>query len=230
MSKPDRSTPPSSAGALVIGVLASGRGSNLQSIIDAIEQGKLAARIGLVLSNKKEAQALERAERHHLPTLFLDPLLYSDRSQYDAAIVEALQSHRVELVVLAGYMRLLTTVLVHPYQDRIINIHPSLLPAFPGLHAHRQALAYGAKVSGCTIHFVDEKVDHGPIIAQAAVPVLEEDDEQALSERILIEEHRLLPKVLQLYADGKLRIDGRKVRIEGETSAEDGPIRLQVNR
>lgn len=226
MSKSDRSP----AGDLVIGVLASGRGSNLQSIIDAIEQGRLAARIGLVLSNKKEAQALERAERHHLPTLFLDPALYSDRSRYDAAIVQALQAHRVELVVLAGYMRLLTTTLIHPYQDRIINIHPSLLPAFPGLHAHRQALAYGAKVSGCTLHFVDEKVDHGPIIAQAAVPVLEGDDEQTLSERILIEEHRLLPKVLQLYAAGKLKVDGRKVHIEGETLTDEGPMRLQVKR
>jgi phosphoribosylglycinamide formyltransferase-1 len=230
MSDPDRSTSTSSTGAPVIGVLASGRGSNLQSIIDAIEEGKLAARIGLVLSNKKEAQALQRAERHHLSTRFLDPTLYSDRSQYDAAIVEALQANRVELVVLAGYMRLLTNVLIHPYQDRIINVHPSLLPAFPGLHAHRQALAYGAKISGCTIHFVDEKVDHGPIIAQAAVPVLEGDDEQALSERILIEEHRLLPKILQLYADGKLKVDGRKVHIEGAALTEDGSMRLRVNR
>lgn len=230
MSEPDRSIAAPSAEPLIIGILASGRGSNLQSIIDAVEQGKLAARIGLVLSNKKEAQALERAERHRLPTLFLDPALYPDRSQYDAAIVQSLQTHRVELVVLAGYMRLLTTVLIHPYQDRIINVHPSLLPAFPGLHAHRQALAYGAKISGCTIHFVDEKVDHGPIIAQAVVPVLEGDDEQSLSARILIEEHRLLPKVLQLYAEGKLRVDGRKVLIEGETPTQDEPIRLQVNR
>jgi phosphoribosylglycinamide formyltransferase-1 len=215
---------------LVIGVLASGRGSNLQSIIDAIDQGRLAARIGVILSNKKEAQALERAAQHQIPSLFIDPSLYPDRSQYDDAVVQSLQRHRVELVVLAGYMRLLTPLFIHAYPDRIINIHPSLLPAFPGMYAQRQALSHGVKISGCTIHFVDEKVDHGPVIAQAAVPILEGDDEQTLSERILLEEHRLLPKVLQLYADGKLKIDGRKVIIEGAVVAEGGTVHLQVNR
>lgn len=219
-----------SAEPLVIGVLASGRGSNLQSIIDAIEQGKLTARIGVVLSNKKQAQALERAAQQGVPALFIDPALYPDRSEYDATLVDSLQKHRVDLVVLAGYMRLLTPLLINHYQDRIINIHPSLLPAFPGMHAHRQALSHGVKVSGCTIHLVDEKVDHGPIIAQAAVPVLDGDDEQSLSDRILVEEHRLLPKVLQLYADGKLKIVGRKVSLEGETLAEDRTPPLQVNR
>ncbi len=228
MSKAARET--SSVEPLVIGVLASGRGSNLQSIIDAIEQGTLAARIGVVLSNKKQAPALERAEGHRIPAIFIDPSLYQDRSEYDGAIIQSLQRHHVALVVLAGYMRLLTHLLITQYPNRIINIHPSLLPAFPGMHAHRQALAYGVKVSGCTIHFVDEKVDHGPIIAQASVPVLDGDDEESLSERILLEEHRLLPKVLQLYADGKVRVDGRKVHIEGETLAENGAAQRQVNR
>ena len=231
MSRPRRETKShSSAEPLVIGVLASGRGSNLQSIIDGIEQGKLAARVGVVLSNKKEAQALERATQHHIPALFVDPSLYPDRSRYDTEIIQLLQVHHVELVVLAGYMRLLTTLLIDRFPNRIINIHPSLLPAFPGMYAHRQALSHGVKVSGCTIHFVDEKVDHGAIIAQAAVPVLEGDDEASLSERILQEEHRLLPQVLQLYASGKLRIDGRKVSLERENLAKDGTVSLQVNR
>lgn len=220
----------SSTEPLVIGVLASGRGSNLQSIIDAVEQEKLAARIGVVLSNKKQAQALERAAQHRIPAHFIDPTLYADRSAYDAALVASLQQHRVDLLVLAGYMRLLTPLLINHYQDRIINVHPSLLPAFPGMHAHRQALTHGVKVSGCTIHFVDEKVDHGPIIAQAAVPVLDGDDEQSLSDRILVEEHRLLPKVLQLYAEGRLKIVGRKVILQGETLAEDRITSFQGNR
>lgn len=228
MSKANRET--SSVEPLVIGVLASGRGSNLQSIIDAIEQGTLAVRIGVVLSNKKQAPALERAEGHRIPAIFIDPSLYQDRSEYDGAIIQSLQRHHVALVVLAGYMRLLTHLLTTQYPNRIINIHPSLLPAFPGMHAHRQALAYGVKVSGCTIHFVDEKVDHGPIIAQASVPVLDGDDEESLSERILLEEHRLLPRVLQLYADGKVRVEGRRVHIEGETLAESGTVQRQVNR
>jgi phosphoribosylglycinamide formyltransferase-1 len=215
---------------LIIGVLASGRGSNLQAIIDAVEQGKLAARVGVVLSNKKQAQALERAIQHNIPALFVDPSVYPDRSLYDTEVIRLLQMHRVDLVVLAGYMRLLTTLLIDRYPNRIINIHPSLLPAFPGMYAHRQALSHGAKISGCTIHFVDEKVDHGPIIAQAAVPILEGDDEASLSERILFEEHRLLPQVLQLYATGKLRIDGRKVSLEGETVAKGETAQLQVNQ
>ncbi|MBI3805052.1 MAG: phosphoribosylglycinamide formyltransferase [Nitrospirae bacterium] len=202
----------------VLGVLASGRGSNLQSILEAIEQGKLAARVGVVLSNKKDAPALERAARHDIPFCFIDPAHYPDRKQYDAALLQQLKGHGVELIVLAGYMRLVTPILIEAYRDRIMNIHPSLLPAFPGLHAHRQALEYGVRVSGCTIHFVDEEVDHGPIIAQAAVPIFEGDTEEQLSERILAEEHRLLPRVIQLYADGKLKLEGRKVRILEESS------------
>jgi phosphoribosylglycinamide formyltransferase-1 len=199
---------------LRLGVLASGRGSNLQSILEAIEHGVLSARVAAVISNKKEAQALERAARYQIPAFFLDPSHYPNREAYDTAILQRLQEYQVNFVVLAGYMRLLTPTLIEPYRQRIINIHPSLLPAFPGMRAHRQALEYGVRVSGCTLHFVDEEMDHGPIIAQAAVPVMEGDTEEQLSERILVEEHRLLPQVLQLYAEGKLKIEGRKVFIQ----------------
>ncbi len=201
-------------GILRLGVLASGRGSNLQSILEAIGRGDLSARVAVVISNKKEAQALERAAQYQVPALFLDPSHYLSREAYDTAILQQLKEYRVELIVLAGYMRLVTRTLIEPYHDRIINIHPSLLPAFPGMHAHRQALEYGVRVSGCTLHFVDEEMDHGPIVAQAAVPVFEGDTEEQLSERILAEEHRLLPQVLQLYAEGKLKVEGRKVHIQ----------------
>jgi len=196
---------------LLLGVLASGRGSNLQAIIDAIEGGRLAASIAVVLSNKAGAFALERAKKHRIPTAFVDPKQYGRREDYDDALLEALKAHQVELVILAGYMRLLTGHLVKPFHHRMINIHPSLLPAFPGLHAQRQAIAYGVKVSGCTVHFVDEEMDNGPIIAQTTVPVVDGDTEEDLAGRILVEEHRLLPSVIQRIAEGKLRMDGRRV-------------------
>ena len=198
---------------LILGVLASGRGSNLDAILAAIEAGSLAARVGVVLSDKKEAPALERAGRRKIPAFFVDPSLYADRSLYDAALVERLREHQVNFVVLAGYMRLVSPALIDPYRNRIINIHPSLLPAFPGLRAHRQALAHGVKVSGCTVHIVDEEMDHGPIIAQVATPVIEGDTEELLSERILMEEHRLLPQILRWFAEGRVKIEGRKVHI-----------------
>jgi len=201
---------------LVLGILASGRGSNLQAVIDAIEMGSLAARIGLVVSNKENAEALARAKKHDIPTFFSDPKAAASREAYDGILCDALKQHQVELVVLAGYMRLLTAAFVSPYREHIINIHPSLLPAFPGLHAQRQALAYGVKVSGCTIHFVDEKMDHGPVIAQAVVPVTEQDTESSLADRILHEEHRLLPKVIQWYAERRLTIEGRHVLLNQE--------------
>ncbi len=194
---------------LTLGVLASGRGSNLQAILDAIERGALPARVGIVLSNKKDAPALLRAS----PSLFVDPAGYASRSDYDAYLATLLRRHGVDLVVLAGYMRLITPPLIAAYPGRIVNVHPSLLPAFPGLHAQRQALHYGVRVSGCTVHFVDEAVDHGPIILQAAVPVLPDDTEETLSARILLEEHRLLPRAISLYAEGRLKPNGRSVLI-----------------
>jgi phosphoribosylglycinamide formyltransferase-1 len=194
-----------------IGVLASGRGTNLEAIINAIETGVLTARIGVVISDKKDAKALARAREHNLPAFFVDPKGYPDREAYDAAVALHLTEHQAQLVICAGFMRLLTSPILERFQNRIINIHPSLLPAFPGLHAQRQALEYGAKVSGCTVHFVDAAVDHGPIISQVSVPILEGDTEESLTNRILIEEHRILPRVIQLYVEGKLSLEGRKV-------------------
>jgi phosphoribosylglycinamide formyltransferase-1 len=202
------------ASKLTIGVLASGRGSNLQAILNAIQTGSLMARIGVVLSDKKDAKALERARTHNVPALFLDPRAYPDRPAYDTAVVAALTTHQVDLIILAGYMRLVTKPLLEAFRNKMINIHPSLLPAFPGLHAQRQALTHGVKVSGCTVHFVDEEMDHGPIIAQASVPVLGGDTEESLGDRILIEEHRLLPRIIQYYIEGKLKVDGQKVLID----------------
>lgn len=211
------SDPSPSQSPLMLGILVSGRGTNLHAIIEAIERGQLTAQIAVVLSDKKEAQAIARAKEHKVPAVFIDPNAYPSREAYDDALLEALKSHCAEFVILAGFMRLLTPHSVAAYRGRMINIHPSLLPAFPGLRAHGQALSYGVKVSGCTIHFVDERMDHGPIIAQASVPVLQGDTEVALANRILIEEHRLLVEVIQCYSEGRLAIDGRVVRIDRQT-------------
>ncbi len=202
---------------LRVGVLASGRGSNLQAIIEAIEAGKLAARITVVISNNKDAQALECARRHGVADVFLDPAPYKDRPDgreaYDRAVLAVLKEHDIELVVLAGYMKIVTRVLIDAYSNRIMNIHPSLLPSFPGLKAQQQALDWGVKVSGCTVHFVTEGVDTGPIIRQAAVPIQENDTAETLEARILLEEHRIYPEAIQFFADGRLSIEGRRVRI-----------------
>lgn len=215
-------------GKLRIGVLASGRGSNLQAIIDAIEAGTLQATIGVVLSNKKEAQALERARRHGCPDVFLDPKPYAgqpdSREAYDRAILDVLKKHEVELVVLAGYMKIVTPVLVKAYENRMMNIHPSLLPSFPGLDAQKKALDWGVKLAGCTVHFVTEGVDEGPIIIQASVPVLEGDTTESLSARILEQEHRVYPRAIQFYAEGHLQVEGRLVRVFGVSAS--GPAHL----
>ena len=202
---------------LRLGVLVSGRGSNLQAIIDAIEAGTVRAEIAVVVSNKRGVPALGRAERHGLTTVFLDPKSVADmpapRQAYDQKLLETLQSHRVQLVVLAGYMKIVTPVLIDAYESRIMNIHPSLLPSFPGLRAQQQALDHGVKVAGCTVHFVTEGMDTGPIILQRAVPVEEGDTADALSERILKEEHGLLPRAIRLFAEGRLSVTGRTVHI-----------------
>jgi phosphoribosylglycinamide formyltransferase-1 len=202
-----------------VGVLASGRGSNLQAIIDAIEARKLDAQIVLVLSNKKDAVALERARKHGLTDVFLDPKPFAgqpdSREAYDRAVLDVLRKHDVELVLLAGYMKIVTPVLVKAYENRMMNIHPALLPSFPGLDAQKQALEHGVKISGCTVHFVTEGVDEGPIIIQAAVPVQEGDTPETLAARILVEEHKIYPKAVQLYAEGRLKVDGRRVVISG---------------
>lgn len=196
---------------LKIGVLVSGNGSNLQAIIDRVEDGTLPARIACVISNKADAFALERARRHGIATHVLDHRAHAGREAYDAALVELLNSHGIGLVVLAGFMRIVTPVLLGAFPHAVLNIHPALLPAFPGLHAQRQALQYGVKVSGCTVHFVDEGTDTGPIIIQAVVPVLDDDTEETLSARIQKEEHRIYPEAVKLFAQGRLTVVGRKV-------------------
>ncbi|MDO8546897.1 MAG: phosphoribosylglycinamide formyltransferase [Nitrospirales bacterium] len=198
---------------LRLAVLASGRGSNLQAIIDAITEGRLRAVLAVVISNKAEAPALERARTHGAPAVFLDPKATPGRDAYDAVILEHLRKHDVGLVALAGYMKIVSRVLIDAYANRIMNIHPSLLPAFPGLAAQQQALDWGAKMSGCTVHFVEEGVDTGPIIQQAAVPVLEGDTAASLEARILAQEHRIYPEAIQLFAEGCLTIEGRRVHI-----------------
>ncbi|MBI3811327.1 MAG: phosphoribosylglycinamide formyltransferase [Nitrospirae bacterium] len=196
---------------LRLGVLASGRGSNLESIIRACSAVKIHAGIEIVISDRARSQALEHARRNQIPAVHLDPKAHSSREDYDAAAVRLLHEHRVDLVVLAGYMRLITSRLIGPFKNRIINIHPSLLPSFPGLRSHRQALEWGVRISGCTVHFVDETMDQGSIIIQAAVPVLDGDTEETLEARVLEQEHRILPQAIEYLAEDRLEISGRRV-------------------
>lgn len=196
-----------------LGVLISGGGSNLQSIIDGMESGALSAEIKLVISNEPDAFGLTRAERHGLKGAVLDHREFKGREDYEKRLVEELKAHDVELVILAGFMRLVSSTLLKAYPHRIMNIHPALLPSFPGVHVWQHQLDYGVKIAGCTVHFVDEGMDTGPIIMQAAVPVLEDDDADSLAARILKQEHRIYPRAIQLYAEGRLRVEGRRVRI-----------------
>jgi phosphoribosylglycinamide formyltransferase 1 len=198
---------------LPIGVLVSGSGSNLQSIIDRIEEGKLDAVIKVVISNIPGVYALERAKKHGIPVEVIEHKAYPDRESFDRAMVEILRSHSVELVVMAGFMRVLTPYFLRSFAMKIMNIHPALLPAFPGIHVQKKAVEYGVKFSGCTVHFADEGVDTGPIIIQAVVPVLDDDTEESLAARILKEEHRIYPRAIALYAAGRLRFSGRKVAV-----------------
>jgi phosphoribosylglycinamide formyltransferase-1 len=206
---------------LKLGVLASGRGSNLQAIIEAIVKDELDAQVAVVISDRPDAQVLDLAKRYQIPAVYLDPKGYSRRESYDDAVVEALIGHAVELVLLAGYMRIVTRNLIEPFRNRIMNIHPAILPAFPGLHAQRQAVQYGVKLAGCSVHFVDETVDGGPVIIQAAVPVLDDDTEETLSTRILEQEHRIYPHAVRLFAEGRLRVVGRKVTVSGGSPAKE---------
>jgi len=198
-----------------LAVFVSGRGSNLQAIIDAIEADKIDALISFVLSDTEDCYALERARRHGIDTVFVDPRRYQQREDFDRAILEFLKIRPVDLVCLAGYMRILTPLFIREFPGRIMNIHPALLPSFPGLKAQQKALLHGVKVSGCTVHFVDEGVDTGPIIIQGAVPVLDDDTEESLAQRILAVEHMIYPQAIQFYAAGRIRVMGRQVKIEG---------------
>lgn len=196
-----------------LGVLISGAGTNLQALIDAAGRGELRAEIRVVISNRAGAQGLERARRHGIPARVIEHRRFPSREDFDRALAEALSEYRVELVVCAGFMRLLSPVMLAAFPDRIMNIHPALLPAFPGVHAQRAALEHGVRFTGCTVFFVREGLDDGPIIVQAVVPVLPGDDEERLSERIRAQEHRIYPWAIQLFGEGRLATEGRTVRI-----------------
>lgn len=198
---------------LRIGLLASGRGSNFRAIVEAVAAGRVPATVAVLLSDRASAPALEIARANGVEALFVDPKEHPSREAFDKTLVAAFERRRVGLVCLAGYMRILTAAFVRHFEGRLLNIHPSLLPAFPGLHPQRQALAHGVKVSGATVHFVDEGVDTGPIVLQAAVPVSAGDSEETLAARILAEEHRIYPEAIRLFAEGRLSIEGRRVRV-----------------
>ena len=194
-----------------LAVLVSGRGSNLQAIIDSIDREELDAHLSIVISNTKDAMALKRAEKHEIKTIFIDPSNYSSSKEYDKALVLKLKEFSIDLICLAGYMRILGEEIIQTFEKKIINIHPSLLPSFPGLNAQKQAINHGVKFSGCTVHFVDSGVDSGPIILQTVVPVYDNDDEKSLSKRILEQEHYLYPKAIKMIQENKIRLNGRTV-------------------
>jgi phosphoribosylglycinamide formyltransferase-1 len=204
---------------LALGVLASGRGSNLQAILDACARPGFPARVAVVVSDRERALALERARTAGVEALWVNPKDFGDREAYDLALVRELERRQVGLVCHAGWMRILSPAYVRAFAGRALNVHPSLLPAFPGLHAPRQALEHGAKVAGATVHFVDEGVDTGPIVLQAAVAVEPTDTEETLAARILVQEHWLYPEAIRLFAEGRLQIQGRRVMVLPEASA-----------
>ncbi|MBM2838670.1 MAG: purN [Deltaproteobacteria bacterium] len=199
---------------LRLGVLASGSGSNLQAIIDSIKCGNLPCEIAVVISDKPDVYALKRAELHGIKTETVQSKTFQNREAFDTELVRILKDHNVELVVLAGFMRVVTRILINAFPMRIMNIHPALLPSFPGLHVQKKAIEYGAKFSGCTVHFVDEGIDTGPIIIQAVVPVNDNDTEETLSARILKEEHRIYPCAIKLFAKGRLEVRDRRVIVK----------------
>lgn len=201
---------------IVLGVLVSGSGTNLQAIIDRVAAGRLDCRIALVVSNRPSVRALERATAAGVATRVIDHRSFTGREAFDGAVVEALRAAGVQLVVLAGFDRLVTRVLLHAFPERVINIHPALLPAFKGLHAQKEALDYGVKVAGATVHLVDEETDHGPIIVQGAVGVRPDDTEETLRDRILAVEHEIYPAAIQLFAEGRIQVRGRRVVVRGD--------------
>ena len=209
---------------LRIGALASGGGTNLQAIIDRCQDNSILAEIVLIISNNPDAGALDRARQAGIPALCIDHRRYSVREDFDREVVKALQDAGADTIVLAGFMRIVTETLLKAFPQRVLNIHPALLPAFPGLHVQRKALEYGARFTGCTVHFVDVGVDTGPIIVQAVVPVLDDDTEQTLAARILVEEHRIYPHAIQLLAEDRLRVVGRRVVIDPPLSIPQASI------
>jgi len=210
--------------ALKIGVLASGRGSNFQSIIDSIESGYLKAEIGVLITDNPEAFAIERAKKHRIEHLVMVPGRLGSKDDFFEQIAEELKRREIGLVALAGFMRIVRKPLIDAFPNKIMNIHPALLPSFPGLHGQRQACAYGVKLSGCTVHFVDEGMDTGPIIIQAAVAVREDDTEDSLSERILKFEHKIYPRAIKLFSEGRIEVVGRKVMVTKSPADEKGLV------
>ncbi|MGE5299877.1 MAG: phosphoribosylglycinamide formyltransferase [Acidobacteriota bacterium] len=209
-------------GHLGIGVLASGRGSNFQSIIDAVESGYLRVTLRVLVTDNPAAFAIERAKNHGVEHLVMRPKQFASREDYFESIAAELKCREVGLVVLAGFMRIVGKPLIDAFPGRIMNIHPALLPSFPGLHGQRQALDYGVKISGCTVHFVDEGMDTGPVIIQAAVPVRDDDTEDSLSARILAFEHKIYPEAIKLFSEGRLNVAGRRVVVKGADIEERG--------
>jgi len=207
--------------ALNLGVLVSGSGSNLQAIIDNIERGKLSSRIAVVISNNSEAYSIERAKLHNIPYEVVEHKNFPTREAFDKKLVEILNAYKVDLVIMAGFLRVITKTLLDAFPMRIMNIHPALLPAFPGLHVQKKALEYGCKFAGCTVHFADEGVDSGPIIIQGVVPVLDNDTEETLSKRILSVEHKIYSTAIKLYEDNRLKIIGRRVVIDPPLSPDE---------
>lgn len=199
-----------------IAVLASGRGSNLLAIMQAITDGAIDGEIAVVLSDKESAMALEHARKAGIPAYHVNPKAFADKAEYEAKLLDYIAQADCQLICLAGYMRILSAYFVGNAPCPIMNIHPALLPSFPGLHGQKQALDYGVKVAGCTVHFVDEGMDSGAIILQKTVPVLDNDTEDTLSARILVQEHKAYPEAIQLFAQGRLELDGRSVKVKGE--------------
>ena len=200
---------------LHIGVIASGRGSNFQSIIDNIESGQIQAVISVLITDNPDAYAIERCRKHNIESLVLKPDDFPDKNSYYAHIADELVQREVGLVVLAGFMRVVGKALIDTFPNRIMNIHPALLPSFPGLHGQKQAADYGVKIAGCTVHFVDEGVDTGPIIMQAAVPAYHDDTEDSLAERILRKEHMIFPYAIRLFTENRIKVEGRKIIVNG---------------
>jgi phosphoribosylglycinamide formyltransferase-1 len=215
---------------LKLGVLASGRGSNFQSIIDEIEAGSLNASINLLITDNPDAYAIERAKKQSIKYLYLNPHDFKSKNDFYTMIAKKLVKSDVDLVILAGFMRIVGKPLIEAFPNRIMNIHPALLPAFPGLHSQKQAVDYGVRVSGCTVHFVDEGMDTGPIIIQAAVVVSPDDTEDTLSERILRLEHKIFPYAIRLYSEGRLYADGRKIKIKGYELKDEFFINPPIHR
>jgi phosphoribosylglycinamide formyltransferase-1 len=203
-------------------ILISGRGSNMEALVAARDAGTLPVNIAAVISNRPAAQGLETAEKAGITAHYIDHKAFAERNAFDAALAECIDGFAPDLVVLAGFMRILSDGFVRHYAGRLMNIHPSLLPAFPGLHTHRRALEEGVRIHGCTVHFVTPALDHGPVIIQAAVPVLDSDDEATLAARVLRQEHRIYAQAVRWFAEGRLRLDDGRVRLAGELA--DGAV------